>query len=120
VRTGRRVTPLDKARLEIVERLFRQTGSLEAETRPKGQHQPRRVIGVNVIYNFYWRLFTEYIGANLNPFCSQVLAGNPRPATSMKGKIVRLRDRYMPGAPTSARLTMAVRKRKSSRVATAK
>jgi len=107
VRIRRRVTPLDKERLEVVERLFRQTGCLEAETRPEGQRLPRRVIGVNVIYNCYWRLFTEYIGANLNPFCSQVLAGNPRPATSMKGKILRLRDRYMPGAPSSARLTMA-------------
>jgi len=97
VRTGRRVTLLDKERLEVVERLFRQTGSLEAETRPEGQCLPRRVIGVNVIYNCYWPLFTEYIGANLNPFCSQVLAGNPRSAISMKAKIVRLRDRYMPG-----------------------
>ena len=97
VRTRRRVTPLDKERLEVVERLFRQTGSLEAETRPEGQRLPRRVIGVNVIYNCYWPLFTEYIGANINPFCSQVLAGNPRPSTSMKGKIARLRNRYMPG-----------------------
>jgi hypothetical protein len=97
VRTGRRVTLLDKERLEVVERLFRQTGSREAETRPEGQRLPRRVIGVNVIYNRYWPLFTEYIGANLNPFCSQVLAGNPRSAISMKAKIVRLRDRYMPG-----------------------
>ena len=118
VRTGRRVTPVDKERLEVVERLFRQTGLLEAETRPKGQRQPRRIIGVNVIYNCYWRLFTEYVGANLNPFCSQVLAGNPRPAISMKEKIVRLRDRYMPGAPSSARLTMAVGK--FHRAATAK
>ena len=54
-------------------------------------------IGVNVIYNRYWPLFTEYIGGNLNPFCSQVLAGNPRSAVSMKAKIVRLRNRYMPG-----------------------
>ena len=97
VRTGRRVTLLDKERLEVVERLFRQTGSREAETRPEGQRLPRRVIGVNVIYNRYWPLFTEYIGANLNPFCSQVLAGNPRSAISMKAKMVRLRDRYMPG-----------------------
>jgi hypothetical protein len=107
VRMGRRVTALDKERLAVVERLFRQTGTLEAETRPAGQHQPRRVIGVNVIYNHYWRLFTEYIGANLNPFCSQVLAGNPRPPITIKDKIVRLRDRYLPSAPSSARLTMA-------------
>ena len=85
---------------------------------PRATRQPRRIIGVNVIYNRYWRLFTEYVGANLNPFCSQVLAGNPRPAISMKEKIVRLRDRYMPGAPSSARLTMAVGK--FHRAATAK
>ena len=36
---------------------------------------PRRFIGVNVIYNKYWPIFTDYVGANINPFCSQVLAG---------------------------------------------
>jgi FkbM family methyltransferase len=110
VRTGRKITPADDACLKVVESLFRQTGSLEAETRPEGQRLPRRVIGVNVIYNCYWPLFTEYIGANINPFCSRVLAGNPRPATSMKGKIARLRNRLHARAPSSARLTMAADK----------
>jgi hypothetical protein len=95
VRTGRRMTPLDKDHLRVVERLFRRTASLEAETRPKGQRLPRRVIGVNVIYNYYWPLFTDHIAANINPFCSQVLAGIPRAATSMKDKVARLRDRYI-------------------------
>jgi hypothetical protein len=95
VRTGRRMTPLDKRHLKVVERLFRRTASLEAETRSKGQRLARRVIGVNVIYNCYWPLFTDYIAANINPFCSQVLVGSPRAAASIKGRLVRLRDRYI-------------------------
>ena len=55
---------------------------------------PRRFIGVNVIYNKFWPLFTDYVGANINPFCSQVLAGLPRQETSLKGKILKFRGRY--------------------------
>ena len=50
--------PLDKKRLKVVERLFRQAASTEAETRPAGRRMPRRFIGVNVIYNQYWPMFT--------------------------------------------------------------
>jgi hypothetical protein len=107
VRIGRPVTPLDKERLEVVERLFRHAACLEAETRPEGQSAPRRFIGVNVIHNWYWHLFADYIGANLNPFCSQVLAGNPRAATSMTGKIERFLDRHRPAARSSAQLPVA-------------
>ena len=78
VRTGREARRPTTSSLKIVERLFRQAASTEAETRPKGRRTPRRFIGVNVIYNKYWRMFTDYVGANINPFCSQVLAGNPR------------------------------------------
>jgi len=97
VRTGRRVTLLDKERLEVVERLFfarpvpskpnAARGPAPASTGDRRQRHLQLLLA----------LFTEYIGANLNPFCSQVLAGNPRSAISMKAKIVRLRDRYMPG-----------------------
>jgi hypothetical protein len=93
VRVGRRPTPLDKERLAVVESLLRKTAAAEAGARPNGHRLPRRVIGVNVIYNCYWPLFTDHIAANLNPFCSQVLAGNPRAAPSFKDKIVRLRGR---------------------------
>jgi hypothetical protein len=95
VRAGRRPSDLDKERLKMVEKLFRRAAVLEDETRPKGQHLPRRFVGINVIYNAYWPLFTEYVSCNINPFCSQVLAGIPREATSIKSRIVRLRDRYM-------------------------
>ena len=66
----------------------------EAETRPSGRRLPRRFIGVNVIYNKFWPLFTDYVGANINPFCSQVLAGVPRQDSSMKGKVLKFRGRY--------------------------
>lgn len=94
VRLGRMCGPVDDKRLKVVEKLFRQAASTEDETRPVGRRLQRRFIGVNVIYNKYWPLFTDYIGANINPFCSQVLAGAPRQDDSMKGKILRLRDRY--------------------------
>ena len=55
---------------------------------------PRRFIGVNVIYNKFWTVFTDYVGANINPFCSQVLAGLPREDDSMKGKVLRFRGRH--------------------------
>ena len=61
---------------------------------PRGRRTPRRFIGVNVIYNKYWPIFTDYVGANINPFCSQVLAGIPlaEPVT-MKEKILKFRKR---------------------------
>ena len=94
VRLGRKRAPLDDKRLKVVERLFRQAASTEEDTRPPGRRLPRRFIGVNVIYNKYWPIFTDYVGANINPFCCQVLAGHPRQDPSMKGKILKLRGRY--------------------------
>ena len=47
-----------------------------------------------MIYNKFWPLFTDYVGANINPFCSQVLAGVPRQAAFVKGKILNFRGRY--------------------------
>jgi hypothetical protein len=78
----------------VIERLFKRTVSTEAETRPAGRRTARRFIGVNVIYNKYWTTFTDYIGANINPFCSQVLAGLPREDESLKGKVLKFRGRY--------------------------
>jgi hypothetical protein len=95
VRTGRKITPPDDACLKVVESLFRRAAALEAETRPEGQGLPRRFIGVNVIYNYYWPLFTDHIGANITPFCSQVLAGDPRAVTPKKARFPRLRRRSM-------------------------
>ncbi|MBS0221992.1 MAG: hypothetical protein JSR91_14745 [Proteobacteria bacterium] len=94
VRTGRPAAPLDEKRLKVVSRLLRQAASMEEETRPEGRRLPRRFIGVNVIYNRFWPLFTDYIGANINPFCGQVLAGSPRIDPSMKGKVLRFRGRH--------------------------
>jgi hypothetical protein len=93
VRVGRQLAPPDKKRLKIVERLFRQAASTEAETRPAGRRTPRRFIGVNVIYNKYWPVFTDYIGANINPFCSQVLAGSPVPRESKTAKVFKFRKK---------------------------
>jgi hypothetical protein len=94
VRTGRAAAPLDKKRLKVVERLFREAATKEADTRPTSRQLPRRFIGVNVIYNKYWPIFTDYVGANINPFCSQVLAGSPLPEPAgMKNKILRFRKR---------------------------
>jgi len=54
-----------------------------------------RFIGVNVIYNRLWPLFTDYIATNINPFCVQVLACNPSIDTSsVKGKVRRFRRRH--------------------------
>ena len=94
VRVGRQAAPLDKKRLKVVERLFRQAASAEAETRPAGRRLPRRFIGVNVIYNKYWIPFTDHVNANINPFCSQVLAGLPRVEESLKSKVLRFRGRH--------------------------
>ncbi len=93
VRTGRELAPLDKKRLKIVERLFKQAAATEAETRPAGRRTQRRFIGVNVIYNKYWPVFTDHVGANINPFCSQVLAGSPLPKESRTAKVFGFRKR---------------------------
>jgi hypothetical protein len=94
VRIGRPSGTRDKEALKVVARLFASAASTEAGTRPAGRRLPRRFIGVNVIYNRYWPLFTDYIGANINPFCTQVLAGLPRQDPSVKGKLLRFRGRY--------------------------
>jgi hypothetical protein len=94
VRVGRAMAPVDKKRLKVVERLFKRAAVTEQETRPPARRVPRRFIGVNVIYNKFWTTFTDYIGANINPFCSQVLAGLPRQDESMKGKVLRFRARH--------------------------
>jgi hypothetical protein len=93
VRTGRMCGPLDEKRLKVIERLFRHAVATEAETRPTNRRLPRRFVGVNVIYNKFWPLFTDYVGANINPFCSQVLAGLPRVDPSIRGKVLRFRGR---------------------------
>ncbi len=94
VRTGREASPADRKQLKIVERLFRQAASTESATRPAGRRTPRRFIGVNVIYNKYWPIFTDYVGANINPFCSQVLAGFALEVpVTMKEKILKFRKR---------------------------
>ncbi|WP_422014516.1 hypothetical protein [Reyranella sp.] len=93
VRRGRLIGPADQKRLKTIERLFRLAASMEEETRPAERRTPRRFIGVNVIYNKYWPLFTDYVGANINPFCSQVLAGLPRVDPSLRGKVLRFRAR---------------------------
>jgi hypothetical protein len=94
VRVGREPTVIDRKQLKIVERLFRQAASTESATRPSGRRTPRRFIGVNVIYNKYWPIFTDYVGANINPFCSQVLAGIALEVpVTMKEKILKFRKR---------------------------
>jgi hypothetical protein len=89
VRVGREEALADRRQLRTIERLFRRAASTEADTRPKGRQTPRRFIGINVIYNRYWPIFTDYVGANINPFCAQVLAGVPlaEPVT-MREKVI--------------------------------
>ncbi len=94
IRSGRPTSQLDRIRLKAVSRLFASAAATESETRPPGRRLPRRFIGVNVIYNKFWPLFTDYVGANINPFCSQVLAGIPRQDSSVKGKILKFRGRH--------------------------
>ena len=94
VRAGRPIGPVDKKRLKVAERLFKRAAATEAETRPEGRRVARRFIGVNVIYNKFWHTFTNYVGANINPFCSQVLAGLPREDESLKGKVLKFRGRH--------------------------
>jgi len=93
VRAGRHAGPVDNKRLKVISRLFRQAAASEAESRPPNRRTPRRFVGVNVIYNKFWPLFTDYVGANINPFCSQVLAGLPRIDPSLRGKVLRFRGR---------------------------
>jgi hypothetical protein len=93
VRIGRPESATDKKVLNTVARLFALAASTEASTRPRGHRLPRRFIGINVIYNKFWPLFTDHIAANINPFCSQVLAGTPRHDASLKGKVLRFRGR---------------------------
>ena len=94
MRAGRQIGPVDKKRLKVAERLFKRAAATEAETRPEGRRVARRFIGVNVIYNKFWHTFTNYVGANINPFCSQVLAGLPREDESLKGKVLKFRGRH--------------------------
>ena len=97
-RVGRDYNATDEYHLRAIERLFRLAASTEGETRPAGKRMARRFIGVNVIYNRYWPLFTDYIGTNINPFCGQILAGIPRVDPSIEGTALRLRGRYVPGS----------------------
>jgi hypothetical protein len=53
----------------------------------------RRFIGVNVIYNEYWRLFTGHVTGTIGPFCSQVLAGYVRRDRSVSGILRWMRGR---------------------------
>ena len=94
VRAGRALGAIDKKRLKVVERLFKRAAVTESETRPAGRRVARRFIGVNVIYNKFWMTFTNYVGANINPFCSQVLAGLPREDDSVRGKVLKFRARH--------------------------
>lgn len=95
VRVGRVPTLADKRHLKTVERLFKQAALTEHKTRPKSRKLPRRFIGINVIYNKFWQLFTDHVGSNINPFCSQVLAGIPLPppATMREKVILKFRKR---------------------------
>ena len=96
IRSGRAATPLDWEHLQVVEKLFRRAGASEAETRRDPQCRPRRFIGVNVIQNRYWGLFTDHVDAKLNPYCGQVLAGDALRKTSIKSRLVRLLDHSRP------------------------
>jgi len=94
VRAGRLEGPSDKRALRVVSKLFGLAAATEEETRPAGRKLPRRFIGINVIYNKYWPLFTDHIAANINPFCSQVLAGPPRQDSSLKGRLINFKARH--------------------------
>jgi hypothetical protein len=88
VRAGRYPSADDLERLRTVERLFRETVALEKKTRPQGRQQ-RRFIGVNVINNKYWPMFTDHIATNISPFSSQVLAGYPHQNSGWRGTLRR-------------------------------
>jgi hypothetical protein len=95
VRVGRRPTVADEKQLKIVEQIFCYAAAVEASTRPKTSREPRRFLGINVIYNRFWPIFTDRISANIGPFCGQVLAGYAVNDRSIGGTIRRLRGRYM-------------------------
>ena len=103
VRIGRQPTADDLERLEAIAALLRQAAGREAATRPAHQGRARRFIGVNVIQNCYWNLFTDHVGAKLNPYCGQVLAGDALPAQPETSRLARLRGRYLPAKGTSSR-----------------
>ena len=96
IRSGRAATPLDWEHLQVVEKLFRLAGASEAQTRRDPQCRPRRFIGVNVIQNRYWGLFTDHVDTKLNPYCGQVLAGDALRKTSIKSRLARLLDHSRP------------------------
>ena len=96
VRIGRRMAVADRQALRRIKRLFRRSVIDEQTARPAQRRLPRRFIGVNVIYNSNWLTFTDYVSANINPFCAQVLAGPPRTDTTWKVKFDRFRDRLSP------------------------
>ena len=63
--------------------------------KPPSRKTARRFIGVNVIYNRLWPVFTDYVATNINPFCVQVLAGHANIDTSTtRGKVLRFRGSY--------------------------
>ncbi len=93
VRSGRGRDQSDSKRLRFISRLFRRTLSRETQTRPASRKHARRVVGVNVIYNANWPLFTDYVAANINPFSGQVLAGYPRIDRSFRTKLAELRNK---------------------------
>ena len=96
VRVGRTRSQRDNVVLRQIRRLFRRAALMEGETRPERRKLPRRFIGVNVIYNRNWRMFTDYISANINPFCAQVLAGPVRVESRFKRTLSNLRSRLEP------------------------
>jgi hypothetical protein len=96
VRVGRTRTVRDNEVLKRVRKIFQRAANLEGETRPRRRRLPRRFIGVNVIYNRNWRLFTDYIAANIHPFCAQVLAGPVRNKSKLGRTLTNLRTRFEP------------------------
>ena len=87
------MAPLDKKRLRSSKGCSGRGGT-EGGNPTRGPLWRGNFIGVNVIYNKFWTTFTDYVGANINPFCSQVLAGLPREDESLKGKVLRFRGRH--------------------------
>ena len=96
VRVGRTRSQKDNQVLREIKKLFRKAATMEAGTRPKRRRLTRRFIGVNVIYNRHWRLFTDYIASNINPFCAQVLAGPVRNVGKLQKAMIDLRQRLEP------------------------
>jgi hypothetical protein len=52
----------------------RRTGSSRC---PTDRRSPRHFVGVNVIRNKHWTIFTNFIFGNINSFSSQILKGSP-------------------------------------------